>query len=136
MLCYKGATVSKKQLAHKMLRHDTDPDKGYVGDPFTTEGWTIYPPALMDLVKKYRGHSINLTGAAISALEEVLYNGKPIVVWVSPMHGFTVHALVLTGYDEKYFYYNDPWTGRGNTRLSKSTFQTLWSNQSKRALSY
>ena len=44
MLKFQGADVSKVQLAMEMPRHSSDPDIGYVGNPFTKRGWTIYPP--------------------------------------------------------------------------------------------
>lgn len=135
MLQYKGAKVDKVMLAKKMP-YSSNPSKGYVGNPFTSHGWTIYPPALMNLVKKYAGSSINLTGKSHATIEKQLRNNKPIVVWVSPMHGFTVHALVLTGYDQNNYYFNDCWTGKKNVKISKNQFNRMWGNQHKRAISY
>ncbi|WP_396953695.1 C39 family peptidase [Neobacillus mesonae] len=136
MLQYKGARVNKVSLAKQMPRHSSNPNKGYVGNPFTKHGWTIYPPALMNLVKKYAGSSVNLTGKSNATIEKQLFNGKPIVVLVSPMHGFSIHALVLTGYDQNYYYYNDCWTGEKGAKISKKEFNRIWGNQSKRAISY
>lgn len=135
MLKYKGAKVDKVTLAKKMPR-SSNPNKGYVGNPFTRHGWTIYPPALMKLVKKYAGSSVNLTGKSNATIEKQLRSNKPIVVWVSPMHGFNVHALVLTGYDQKYYYFNDCWTGEKNVKISKKEFNGMWGNKAKRAISY
>nr|WP_164745702.1 serine hydrolase [Neobacillus mesonae] len=136
MLQYKGAKVNKVSLAKEMPRHSSNPNYGYVGNPFTKRGWTIYPPALMGLVKKYAGSSVNLTGKSNATIEKQLYNNKPIMVLVSPMHGFTVHALVLTGYDQNYYYFNDCWTGKKNVKISKKEFNRIWGNQKKRAISY
>ncbi|KKK38822.1 hypothetical protein WQ57_07270 [Mesobacillus campisalis] len=136
MLQYKGAKVDKIGLANEMPRHSWDPNYGYVGNPFTTRGWTVYPPALMKLVSKYAGSSKNLTGVSHLMLESYIASGKPVTVWASPMHGFTVHALTLTGYDRNNYYLNDPWTGKKDVRISKTEFIKLWSNQSKRAISY
>ncbi|GHH97436.1 C39 family peptidase [Neobacillus kokaensis] len=136
MLQYKGARVNKVSLAKEMPRHSSNPNYGYVGNPFTKQGWTIYPPALMKLVKKHAGSSVNLTGKSNAAIEKQLRNGKPIVVLVSPMHGFSVHALVLTGLDQSNYYYNDCWTGEKNAKISKKVFNRIWGNQSRRAISY
>jgi len=136
MLQYKGVPVDKIKLAKEMPRHSWNPDLGYVGDPFTERGWTVYPPALMNLVKKYAQSAKNLTGAADGTVEKQLASLRPVVVRVSPMHGFNVHALVLTGYDAKYFYFNDPWTGKKNQKISKAEFYKIWKNQKRRALSY
>lgn len=136
MLQYKGVRVDKVTLAKKMPRHSSNPNLGYVGNPFTRSGWTIYPPALMGLVKNYAGSAQNLTGASNGTIEKQLVNNKPVVVLVSRMHGFSVHALVLTGFDQSNYYYNDCWTGEKNAKISKAEFNRLWGNQSKRAISY
>ncbi|ALC92645.1 hypothetical protein AM500_03775 [Bacillus sp. FJAT-18017] len=136
MLLYKGANVNKVSLAREMPRHSWDPNQGYVGDPFTKGGWTIYPSALMSLVKKYAGTSVNLTGTSNATLESYLSKNKPVVVWASPMHGFSVHAITLTGFDGSNYYYNDPWTGEKNVKMSKTSFNKIWANQNKRAISY
>jgi len=136
MLQYKGANVNKVALAKEMPKHGWDPNYGYVGDPFTRRGWTVYPPALTKLVNKYAGNAEILTGKSNSVIEKQLLNKKPVVVWVSPMHGFSVHALVLTGYDQNNYYFNDPWTGEKDVKMSKSQFNKIWGNQAKRAISY
>jgi uncharacterized protein YvpB len=136
MLQHRGAKVDKVALANEMPRHSSDPNYGYVGNPFTTRGWTVYPPALMKLVGKYAGNAQNLTGVSNLKLESELANNKPVMVWVSPMHGFTVHAITLTGYDQSNYYFNDPWTNKKDIKMGKSEFIKLWSNQSKRAISY
>jgi uncharacterized protein YvpB len=134
MLRYAGANVDKVQLAAEMPR-STDPNKGYVGDPYkggSGGGWTIYPPALMDLVKKYAGSAVDLTN---KNLESQLVLLHPVVVWMT-MHGFTVHAITLTGFDANNFYYNDPWTGEKNALMSKNDFYKNWTTQKNRAISY
>jgi len=136
MLRYKGIHIDKVILANEMPRHKENPDLGYVGDPFTPNGWTVYPPALLELIKKYAGSSVNLTGISNQGLEEYISNEKPVVVWVSPIHGFTVHALTLTGYDEENYYYNDCWTNEKDVKINKTEFNMLWENQQKRAISY
>ena len=136
MLSYKGANVNKIKLANEMPRHGWNPNLGYVGNPLLKTGWTIYPPALMNLVKKYAGSAQNLTGVSNKRLEQQIRNNKPVVVWASVMHGFTVHAITLTGFDGSNYYYNDPWTGKKDVKISKSEFNRLWANQEKRAISY
>ncbi|WP_051957319.1 GW domain-containing glycosaminoglycan-binding protein [Bacillus sp. UNC322MFChir4.1] len=131
MLQYAGANVDKVQLAYEMPYSSFDPNQGFVGNPFG-KGWTIYPPALMDLVRKYTGSAVNLTGLEIKSNLDA---GKPVVVWMT-MHGFTVHAITLVGYDENYFYYNDPWTGEKNASMYWSDFYNNWSTQNRRAISY
>lgn len=130
MLQYAGAHVDKVQLANEMPRSD-DPNQGYVGDPYG-DGWTIYPSALMNLVRKYAGSSVNLTGQDV---ESQLIKNHPVVAWMT-MHGFSVHAITLTGFDANNIYYNDPWTGEKNASMGKRDFYSNWSTQAKRAISY
>ncbi|MFD1851504.1 C39 family peptidase [Oceanobacillus bengalensis] len=133
MLRYKGCNADKVTLANEMPRATKDPNNGYVGDPFTPDGWTIYPSALIKLVEHYAGNAVDLTAADI---EKQLTDEKPVVVWVSSMHGFTVHALTLTGFDKGHFYYNDPWTTEKDVKITKLAFHNIWNGQSRRAISY
>ncbi|KGL41914.1 C39 family peptidase [Paenilisteria newyorkensis] len=135
MLKYKGANVEKTRLAREMPKHASNPNLGYVGNPFNRSGYTIYPPALMKLTKKYAGSAVNMTGAANVTLEKKLKSGRPVVAWTR-MHGFSVHAVTLTGYDGSYYYYNDPWTVKKNVRISKASFNSTWNALKKRAISY
>ncbi|WLV25228.1 C39 family peptidase [Aciduricibacillus chroicocephali] len=135
MLRYKGSKVGHVTLAREMPKHHSNPNLGYVGNPFAKSGWTIYPPALKKLVKKYSGSSTILTGKTNATLEKQLRNKKPVVIWASRMHGFSVHAITLTGYNSSYYYYNDPWIGKKNVKIKKTDFNRLWSNQKKRAIS-
>lgn len=135
MLNYHGCNVNKVQLAHEMPYHPSNPDLGYVGNPFSKSGWTIYPSPLCGLVKKYAGNAVNLTGTSIEVIENHIAENKPVVAWVN-MHGFTVHAIVITGYDVNNFYCNDPWTGDKGRGIDKNKFFNIWNLQNKRALSY
>ena len=134
MLQYRGARVSKTQLANEMPR-SSNPDYGFVGNPYSSSGWTIYPPALMNLVRKYAGSAVNLAGGGIATLQNQIRRNRPVVVWVT-MHGFTIHALTVTGFDSTGIFYNDCWTGQKNARLSNSAFYSTWSTHARRAISY
>jgi len=136
MLQYKGIDADKVELANEMPRHEENPELGYVGDPFTEDGWTVYPKALLDLVRKYAGSAEDFTGKNVTELEQQLAVNKPVVVLVGPIHGFTVHALVLTGFDEQSFYYNDCWTNEKDVQINKTEFLKIWEGQSRRAISY
>jgi len=131
---YLGWWVNPVTLANQMPYHGSNPNYGYVGNPFSYSGWTIYPPALVNLVRSYAGSGVDLTGASYATLRSYIDQGKPVVVWTT-MHGFTVHAITLTGYDTGGWYYNDPWTGSKNSWMSQSTLNSVWGSQSWRALS-
>ncbi|MBC1374198.1 SH3 domain-containing protein [Listeria sp. FSL L7-1699] len=136
MIKFAGKQVNKVALAKEMKKHSSNPNYGFVGNPFSRKGWTIYPSAMTGTVKKYMGSSRNMTGTNLNGLKNQLNKKRPIVTWVSNFHGFSVHAIVLTGYDKNNFYYNDCWTGQKNVRISQSYFNKCWSKQAKRAISY
>ncbi|GAD17573.1 C39 family peptidase [Lentilactobacillus otakiensis] len=136
MLQYAGNHVNKVALAHEMPYNPTDWNKGFVGDPFTENGDSIYPPALLELVTQYAGNAVDFSGYSIGQLEQYLSDtGHPIVVWVGKFDGFSTHALVMTGFDDQVIYYNDCWTGE-QTSMPIAEFEQIRSNKMKLALSY
>jgi len=98
--------------------------------------------------------ALDLTGSDYSELEKILSSGRPIVVWITskfiePLlshtwtsNGETInfyssqHAVLVTGMDEDYIYYNDPLTGVKNDKIDKQTFKSVWTGMGKKALSY
>ncbi|WP_282803508.1 C39 family peptidase [Secundilactobacillus kimchicus] len=133
MLQSQGIPANKVTLAREMPYDPTDCDKGFVGNPFTDDGNSIYPPALLDLVQRYAGHATDLTGTRLPTLLAVLDADHPVVVWVGEFDGFHTHALVLTGYDATTLTVNDCWTEREET-LTQQTFNQIWQNKGYRAL--
>lgn len=133
MLQYAGANVDKMQMAREMPRSG-DPNYGYIGQPWDGTGITIFPPALMNLVEKYTGTAKNLTGQGFDAIKYQINIGHPVVTW-NTLHGFPYHALVVTGYDANYVYYNDCWTNQ-TTQMGINQFINNWNTQNRRAISY
>ncbi|MFJ8528245.1 S-layer homology domain-containing protein [Bacillus sp. NPDC094106] len=131
-----------------------DPDVGFVGDVTgNTPGYSINPEPLKQLLDKY-ARGTNLTGNDFSVLENYVRNGKPVVTWVTvalnnPRETITwttpegktiyarmnTHAVVLTGVDDNYVYYNDPFYGTKNVRASKDWFVSIYNQMGKKSLS-
>ncbi|MCH4009057.1 C39 family peptidase [Companilactobacillus sp.] len=133
MLQYAGANVDKMQLAKEMPRN-SDPNYGYIGQPWDSTGITIFPNALMSLVEKYAGTAKDLTGQNFDAIKYQIDIGHPVVTW-NTLHGFPYHALTVTGYDSQYVYYNDCWTDV-STQMDINAFIQNWNTQNRRAISY
>lgn len=133
MLQYAGAKVNKMQMAREMPRSG-DPNYGYIGQPWDGTGITIFPSALMSLVEKYAGSAKDLTGQTFNAVKYQINIGHPVVTW-NTLHGFPYHALVVTGYDKNYVYYNDCWTNQ-TTQMGINQFINNWNTQRRRAISY
>lgn len=136
MLQYKGAKVNKMKMAREMPRTSTlNGNLGFVGSPYSKAGWWIFPPALMKLVKKYAGSSVNMTGKSFTSIKKQINRNHPVVVWVANVDGFVNHALTVTGYDNSRVYFNDPWTGKKSS-MKISTFKKHWKDDKYRAISY
>ena len=125
MLMNYKTEVDIKDLYDDLPRAD-HPEKGFRGDPASSSrGWTIFPPALEDMMEKYIDGFYDMSGLEMDDLKAQLDANRPIMVWIKGM-GWAVHALCLTGYDEQGFYYNDPWTGEKNAYLSFDNFYDIW----------
>lgn len=133
MLQYAGAKVDKMEMAREMPR-SSNPNYGYIGQPWDSTGITIFPPALMNLVEKYAGTAKNLTGQTFDAIKYQIDIGHPVVTW-NTLYGFPYHALTVTGYDKNYVYYNDCWTDQ-TLQMGLDQFIQNWNTQNRRAISY
>lgn len=134
MLNYAGDHATKTQLANEMPR-SSNPNKGFVGSPYSKSGWYIYPKGLMPLVKRHLGSVKNLTNSGLYSLRKSIDRNHPVVIWLAPLDGFPNHALTVTGYSKNYFYLNDPWLKK-RIVMSNKRIRKLWSNDHNRALSY
>jgi uncharacterized protein YvpB len=132
MLQYAGSPLTKLTVATEMP-YSSDPSQGFVGNPFTEDGFTIYPQALMPLVYAQLGSAVDLTGATLADLRDFLQAGRPVCCWIADDWGY-VHCVVVTGYEDNSFYLNDPL--EGYRTLNASEFEQLWTNNARRALSY
>jgi len=133
-----------------------NPNLGFVGDiTGKTPGYAINPEPLKLLLQKYMTNkSLVLTGVDYSELERILLDNRTVIVWVTsdfktpsrPAQwnsngevidaNFSQHTVILTGFDEKYIYYNDPLSNTKNKSIDKETFKNIWTTMGKKALSY
>lgn len=132
-----GSDIDKLTLANEIPYHEEDPNQGFVGDPFSEEGYSIYPPALTATMTKYAGSAKILSGQSFADLKEHLQETQhPILVWLGPMYeGFSIHALVVSGFDDEGFIMNDCFLGEEIT-MDYAEFAELWQNKGKLAISY
>lgn len=134
MLNFAGSKVTKMQLA-KQVPRSRNPNKGFVGSPYSPTGWYIYPKGLLKVVKRHVGTAQNMTGATVAQLKQKVASDHPVVVWVNNVDGFVNHAITISGYSDSRFYYNDPWTNK-KTSMKIKTMQHHRSRDGYRALSY
>ncbi len=114
-----------------------DPDKVYCGDPYSDTGWGCNAPVIVNALHKLLGtvdYSVNMSYG--TALEDLCYDyidrDIPVIVWVTVgmenacdeenIHKWTtedgkkitynrkLHCMLLCGYDDENYYFNDPLT--------------------------
>nr|WP_054654927.1 C39 family peptidase [Secundilactobacillus silagei] len=134
MLQFGGAKVDKMSLAKEMPR-SSNPNKGFVGSPYSASGWYVFPGGLMGVVKAHMGTAKNMTGASLTSIKSQVRRNHLVVVWVANVDGFSNHALTVTGYSKSRIYYNDPWT-KQRTSMTNSAMTTHRKADANRALSY
>ena len=125
MVINKYVDVDVFTLVYEMPR-SRDPLLGFRGDPFTRGGFTILPPALMELTERHIGSAKDMTGASIEEVQAQLARGRPVLVWLRGMFNFNVHVITLTGFNQYGFFYNDPWLGGVNVFISYEDFLAYW----------
>jgi uncharacterized protein YvpB len=127
MINYATGKPADLEELYKNLPRAFNPADGFRGDPKTETGFSIYPTALKFLADDYLDNVQDITGCDMDFLKGKLAKGIPVIIWVNGL-GFNVHAFCLTGYDEKGFYYNDPWNGRKDRFITYNTFYGAWNN--------
>lgn len=160
----KDSVIEKVKRDSTPIKYDSEgniiewgnPKLGFVGDiTGKTPGYIIDPVALAPVINEYLPNkALDLTGSDYSELEKILSSGRPIVVWITSKfvepelsytwtsNGETInsylsqHAVLVTGMDEDYIYYNDPLTGVKNDKIDKETFKSVWTKMGNKALSY
>jgi uncharacterized protein YvpB len=133
MLRYAGYNVSVATIVNAMPYHGSNPNLGFVGNPRTWSGYTIYPPALLGVVRSYAGSAVDLTGASLDDFKTYLKAGKPIACWIR--YGSGLHCVTITGFDAQNFYYNDPYGGKDKA-VSHADLTAIRAPLGYRALSY
>jgi uncharacterized protein YvpB len=128
-----GIDVDKMTLAEKIAKTDYpgDPNRGFVGnmETFAEQGLGVYHAPIFDLLAEYFPvNAVDLTGADFDMLYYYLVLGRPVWVITSYYHSpvtdgnwhlwtvdgepvrvtFHMHSVLVTGFDERYIYFNDP----------------------------
>lgn len=166
MLQHAGVKVSKMTLAKEVKKvpfykngYYGNPYDGFVGDmtTFNRPGFGVYHGPIASLAEKYLpGQIINLTGKEIREIYKMIDLGRPVWVITNtkfkhlPSSSFQTwnttsgklrityseHSVLVTGYDSKYVYINDPLYNRKNRAVSRSDFEAAWKQMGRQAISY
>ncbi len=119
---------------HSDVRIGCDPYKAFPGNPRTTKGYGCFAPVITASVQNilHEQHRVtDLTGTSLDALcRTYIDNGIPVILWATAgmqkpypstvwqtPEGKTIqwispnHCLVLTGYSDTHYFFNDPQKG-------------------------
>ncbi|MEH7075106.1 C39 family peptidase [Neobacillus drentensis] len=135
------------------------PNYGFVGNMYTFNkpGWGVFNKPIEALAEKYKPNRIkNLTGKPFETILSYVSAGHPVWIintsWFSRVpnsywqtwytsHGtvritYKEHSVVITGYDSKYVYFNDPLDGTKNKKRPIKSFVEGWKQFGSQAISY
>ncbi len=134
-----------------------NPYDGFVGDMYdkNKNGYGVYHGPIAELGKEYVNEDvIDITGVDFEDLLYFLEQGKPIWVitnatykplgddnfeiWHTPT-GIVkttkkLHSVVMTGFDDKYVYINDPLVNQTNRKVDKVNFKKAWEQMGHQAI--
>lgn len=136
-----------------------DPNEGFVGDMYSYKnpGYGVYHKPIKLLAEEYLPEKIlDLTGRDFVELQTYLSLDIPIWIitnttydelpdsafekWYTPKGEIKItykeHSVLITGYDDKVVYFNDPIDGEKNKFISKEKFLAAWKQMGSQAVAY
>ena len=116
-----------------------NPFRCFAGSPYDSESFGCYPPVIVNALnrvfaaKQIKKQAADITGMPMqSILERYIDRDIPVIFWASidlketiPGPGWLLsdgseflwtsneHCMLLVGYDEGLYYFNDPWQNHG-----------------------
>lgn len=158
----KLASEVKKDLTpysidEKGRKYYGNPYDGFVGDMYDTkkQGYGVYHGPITELGKQYFNEDIiDITGVAFEDILYFLSQKRPVWVitnatykplsdeyfemWHTPTGIIKItrklHSVVVTGFDDKYVYINDPLYSKANRKVSRDEFKAAWEQMGNQAI--
>ncbi|KRM22408.1 C39 family peptidase [Latilactobacillus graminis] len=135
LLNYRDVNLSKTEVADNIpYVSDGNMEVGFWGNPYNDTGYTMYPPAWRNFFDQYLGGFTDLSNKPVSKLKATLKQKKPVVAWIN-YHKQPAHSVLLVGYDQNSFTFNDPYTGK-RKQISFAKFWKIATPQGHRAMTY
>jgi uncharacterized protein YvpB len=139
-------------------KHFGNPNTGFVGDMYSlgsgaNDGLGVYHGPIYDLLLNYfPDTAVDLTGIEFADMLSFVERGNPVwiiitsrfrplyasdfEVWDTPAGEISVtyrmHSVLITGFDENYIYFNDPW-GVEEVR-GRTEFAAAWVQMGRQAV--
>lgn len=136
-----------------------NPWKVFVGEPADDKSMGCYAPVIKKALEKALGENwevVDLTGVSEKALlQDYINNDIPVIFWASLdlketytgpewiltdtsepfMWRSNEHCMLLVGYDEEKYYFNDPWHNHGTIGYDKELVERRHAEQFEMAVS-
>lgn len=132
-----------------------NPNAGFVGDMYSYDkpGFGVYHKPIAELAYKYAGDSVHdFTGGDFEEIFSHLMEGRPVWVIINTEYDeltseffqfwmteegpieitYKEHAVVVTGFDDKYIYFNDPLERVEKAPIEE--FKKAWEQMGKQAI--
>ena len=139
------------------ILYGPNPYEVFAGDPYDTEAMGCYAPVIKNSLERILGDKydvIDETGNELSELvEKYIDSGMPLIVWatidlkdiiVGPVwkldssEEFTwlsnEHCMLLVGYDDEHYIFNDPWQNNGVIAYDRKTVLDRYKKQHSQAV--
>lgn len=155
-----ASAVKKDHTPYKIIGgkiYYGDPNDGFVGemDSFNGPGLGVYHSPIHALLQEYLPDSaLDLTGCDFEDLFYFLENGSPVwivtnasyrklpsssfITWHTSSGDIQItyreHSVLVTGYDSKMVYFNDPLGGR--SKAPRASFIEAWEQMGRQAVTY
>lgn len=135
-----------------------DPNKAFAGDPHEPNAFGCYPPVIVEALKPLLPALLSVHDTTGTSLEQLakacLPAGEPVLVWATinmqePVQDVTwtvrdtgekftwlgrEHCLVLRGYDETGYWFNDPYDSNGIVHCDKQTAELRYRQMGSRSV--
>ena len=136
------------------------PSEAFIGSPWDPTSFGCFAPIICDMMNQLLPDdymAVEMTGTPLAELAETyIPQGRPVLVWAtigmcksSEYRGWYIsdehclptdewydwlvneHCLVLIGYDENYYYFNDPYAWGTGTRYGRELVETRYEEMSR-----
>ena len=135
--------------------HGGDPNKEFLGNPRSSEGWGIWNKGLSGVANKFKEGIIDGTDMDFNNIYNLIRENRPVLVWttvnlkntyetrtwISDSTGEKItwkkgnHAVVVIGYNNNQIIVSDPIDGRIKY-FNKQAFINIYNYMGRRALYY
>lgn len=136
------------------VTHWGDPANGFIGNMYNMKkpGFGVYHGPVFDLAQTYAPNAVDVTGVSCADLKRFISRGMPVWIiinasytrlprrafetWITPNGEIEItykeHSALLTGYDEEFFYLNDPLSGK--ISVKSDGFADAWVQMGSQAI--